>query len=63
MGDKVGLPGIAVISAVIIGGNLFGILGVLIGIPLVSTVYALLKMLMDDIEKKRKGDAHEDAAS
>ena len=63
VGDKVGLPGIAVISAVIIGGNLFGILGVLIGIPLVSTVYALLKMLMDDIEKKRKGDAHEDAAS
>ena len=63
VGDKVGLPGIAVISAVIIGGNLFGILGVLIGIPLVSTVYALLKMIMDDIENKRKGATHEDAAS
>lgn len=53
VGKKVGLPGIGVIFAVIVGGNLFGILGVLIGIPLTSTVYAIIKVLMDEAEKKR----------
>ena len=46
------MPGILVISAVIIGANTFGIVGVLVGIPLVSTIYALIKTAMDEREEK-----------
>lgn len=53
VGKQVGLPGIAVLSTVIIGGNLFGILGILIGIPFVSTIYALIKIVMTEKEKKK----------
>lgn len=43
VGSSIGLPGIWVFAAVMIGGGLFGIQGVLFGIPTVSVVYQLLK--------------------
>jgi predicted PurR-regulated permease PerM len=43
VGGQIGLPGLWVLSTITIGGGLFGILGMLIGIPLVSIVYKLVK--------------------
>lgn len=43
VGKAVGLPGIIVISAVLVGGNIGGILGSLIGVPISATIYILLK--------------------
>lgn len=43
VGNSVGLPSIWVLMAVSIGGSLFGVVGMLIFIPLMSTCYALLK--------------------
>ena len=43
VGSSVGLPAMWVLVAVTIGGSLFGIMGMLIFIPLISTVYALLR--------------------
>lgn len=43
VGNSVGLPSIWVLAAVSIGGSLMGVLGMLIFIPLVSTVYALMR--------------------
>lgn len=43
VGNSVGLPAIWVLVAVMVGGSLFGVLGMLIFIPLVSTVYGLLR--------------------
>ncbi len=43
VGTSVGLPGVWVFTAVILGGGLFGIAGILFGVPLVATVYQLLK--------------------
>jgi predicted PurR-regulated permease PerM len=43
VGGSVGLPSIWVFAAVIIGGNLFGIVGILVFIPLCSVLYTLLK--------------------
>lgn len=43
VGNKVGLPSIWVLMAVSIGGSLFGIAGMLFFIPLVSTIYMLLR--------------------
>lgn len=42
-GSSLGLPGIWVLAAIIIGGGLLGIVGMLIGVPLTTAVYRLLK--------------------
>ena len=49
VGSSVGLPSIWVFFAVTIGGSLFGVVGMLIFIPLVSTLYILIK---EDTEKR-----------
>jgi len=43
VGSSVGLPSIWVLAAVTIGGNLMGVVGMLIFIPLVSVVYTLFR--------------------
>lgn len=43
VGNSVGLPSIWVLVAVTIGGSLMGVVGMLVFIPLMSTVYALLR--------------------
>ena len=43
VGDSVGLPPIWVLLAIIIGGGLFGVLGMLLGVPTVSVIYQLVK--------------------
>lgn len=44
VGNSVGLPSIWVLAAVTIGGNLMGVAGMLIFIPLCSVVYILFRM-------------------
>nr|WP_321305544.1 AI-2E family transporter [uncultured Sphaerochaeta sp.] len=44
VGTSVGLPGVWVFTAVILGGGLFGIPGILFGVPFVATIYQLLKV-------------------
>ena len=51
VGNSVGLPSIWVFVAVIIGGNLMGILGMFLFIPLTSILYTLFKEYI-----KAKGD-------
>ena len=43
VGDMIGLPGIWVLAAVSIGGSLWGILGMLIGVPVASVIYTLVR--------------------
>lgn len=43
VGNSVGLPSLWVLAAVSVGGSLFGVVGMLCFIPLVSTGYALLR--------------------
>lgn len=49
VGGSVGLPGMWVLVAVTIGGSLFGIIGMLLGVPTVSVIYTVLK---NDVEKR-----------
>ena len=51
VGNSVGLPSIWVLAAVTIGGSLMGVFGMLVFIPLLSTVYMLLR---EDVNKKNK---------
>ncbi len=43
VGNSVGLPAIWVLVAVSVGGSMFGVVGMLVFIPLMSTFYALLR--------------------
>lgn len=43
VGGSVGLPSLWVLAAVTVGGSLFGVIGMLVFIPIVSVLYALLK--------------------
>lgn len=43
VGGSIGLPAIWVLAAVSLGGSLFGVLGMLVFIPVVSVLYALLR--------------------
>ena len=43
VGKSVGLPGIWVLFAVIAGGSVYGIMGVIIGVPLCSVIYCVIK--------------------
>lgn len=49
VGSSVGLPGIWVLVAVAIGGDLFGIIGMLLGLPIASILYTILR---DDVNKR-----------
>lgn len=46
VGNSVGLPSIWVLAAVSLGGNLMGVVGMLIFIPIVSVVYALFREIV-----------------
>ena len=39
VGGRIGLPPLWVLAAVILGGELFGVAGLLLGIPAMSVVY------------------------
>ena len=54
VGNSVGLPAIWVLVAVTLGGNLMGILGMLIFIPLVSVLYTLFReWVYERLDKKK----------
>lgn len=59
MGSSLGLPGIWVLAAVTIGGSTFGILGMLIGVPVFATIYKIAGEGVRKREQKREADAHE----
>ncbi|MBQ8590807.1 MAG: AI-2E family transporter [Firmicutes bacterium] len=54
VGNSVGLPSIWVLTAVTVGGNLFGVIGMLVFIPLCSVAYALFRTFIKDRLTKRQ---------
>lgn len=53
VGKSVGLPGILVLAAVTIGGNAFGLLGMLFSVPVVSVIYFGLRHFVNRRLKER----------
>lgn len=49
VGASIGLPGIWVLAAVAIGGGIYGILGMLLGVPLAAALYRIIR---DDVGGK-----------
>ena len=43
VGNSVGLPAIWILFAVTVGGGLFGVMGMVVGVPLMSIIYTILR--------------------
>ena len=56
VGASVGLPSIWVLAAVTIGGNVMGVVGMLIFIPIVSVVYTLFRTSVYKRLKSKRRD-------
>ncbi len=50
VGTSIGLPGILVFTAVMTGGSLFGVAGILLGIPTAAACYQFLR---DDLKRRK----------
>ncbi len=63
VGSSVGLPAIWVLVAVSVGGSLFGVIGMLLFIPIVSTLYTLLREDVNERNAKKARRKQEEADS
>ena len=54
LGDSIGLSSVWVLIAIIVGGDLFGLTGMVIGVPVFACIYALCKVLIRDGLRKKK---------
>lgn len=54
VGKSTGLPGMWVLAGITVGGGLFGIVGMLIGVPITATVYKILQQSVNSRIKEKK---------
>ena len=54
VGNKIGLPGIWVLVSITIGGSLMGVPGMLMGVPIGTTIHTLVNEKMDKTELVEK---------
>lgn len=55
VGNVIGLPGLLVLCAVVIGGNIGGMAGMLLGVPIVAVAYELIRRNVEKrLEEKEK---------
>jgi predicted PurR-regulated permease PerM len=52
VGSSIGLPGMWVLAAVTVGGSLFGVFGMLVGVPMAAALYRILK---NDMHQREAG--------
>lgn len=54
IGNRVGLPGIYVMITIVIGGSLFGVFGMILGVPLMASIYKIAKIYFADKADEKK---------
>lgn len=54
VGKSIGLPGMWVLAGITVGGGLFGIIGMLAGVPIAATVYKILQKSVNSRIKEKK---------
>ena len=58
VGSRVKLPGMWILAAVTVGGGIGGTVGMLLGVPIASTVYTLFNEATEKREKRQAGNRH-----
>ena len=59
VGSSIGLPSVWVLAAVTVGGSLMGITGMLLGVPIASAIYKLLREFVNTEPEKAEAAAAE----
>lgn len=54
VGGSVGLPGLWILVAVILGGGIYGVVGIFLSVPITATIYKLLKNEVNQVNKKEE---------
>ena len=54
LGDSTGLPAVWILISILLGGGLFGVMGMLLGVPVFAVIYMLVKDYVENRLKKRK---------
>ncbi len=54
LGDSTGLPAVWILISILIGGGLFGMLGMLLGVPVCAVIYMLVKDFIEGRLKRRQ---------
>lgn len=54
LGDSTGLPAVWILISILIGGGLFGMIGMFLGVPVCAVVYMLFKDFVERRLKKRQ---------
>lgn len=54
VGTSIGLPSVWVLAAVTVGGSMFGIMGMLVGVPIASALYRILREYTQKHSEKLK---------
>ena len=54
LGDSMGLPTLWVMFAIILGGSMFGVIGMFIGVPLFSVLYILIRNKVESRLKEKQ---------
>lgn len=54
LGDSTGLPAVWILISILIGGGLFGMLGMFLGVPVCAVVYMLFKDFIENRLRKRQ---------
>lgn len=60
LGDSTGLPAVWILISIIIGGGLFGMMGMLLGVPVCAVIYMLFKDFIENKLRRRKLPQHTD---
>lgn len=60
LGDSTGLPAVWILISIIIGGGLFGMMGMFLGVPVCAVIYMLFKDFVENKLRKRKLPEHTD---
>lgn len=56
LGDKLGLPSLWILFSVVVGGGLFGIVGMFIGVPIFTVIYAAVREYLNYRLDRKKLD-------
>ena len=53
LGDSTGLPALWVMFAILVGGALWGVAGMFVGVPLFAVIYRFSKEILENLLKKK----------
>ena len=54
LGDRLGLPSLAILFSVVVGGGLFGLPGMFIGVPTFAVIYIAVSEIIEERLKKKE---------